>query len=115
MKMSIQQEKKWLQEFIKSRRDRLKSLGKVYEETETRLNSALFVLEQNSLEWNETIQALNNDGDQIEITCNSSFTIPNQEKNQVKPKYVPFENESKKPACIVASCIFFYKLILGWL
>jgi hypothetical protein len=65
---------RYILEFLNSRRFRLMSMGDVFARTVTRINSYEFVL-QNNPEWNNAIQALNNDGDVVTLHCESNFTL----------------------------------------
>jgi hypothetical protein len=69
----------YLVEFLKNRRERLISMGDIFARTVTRINSYEFVVDNNP-EWTNTIKALNNDGDEVTLQCDSNFTIPTEVK-----------------------------------
>jgi hypothetical protein len=76
------QQKQWLQSFLNARSVKLDSMGAIYQATKTRIASYRHVLENNLMDWNASradktdgLIALNNDGKEITIQCNSSFQL----------------------------------------
>jgi hypothetical protein len=80
-------EKEWIHTFLAARTDKLKSLGPVYAQTVTRIKSYSFILDNNKeSDWvNGKINALNNDGNVVELICDRQFTMPSYSLQSVYP------------------------------
>jgi hypothetical protein len=77
-----------LSRFLDARTTRLLSMGDVFAKTITRIRSYRHVYENNN-EWISSIKGLNNDGDELVLHCNDSFTVPMQIKALLSPPNRP--------------------------